>query len=135
MSGTTPAYAAALIAAAMMHGTAFQAPATVYAALTVDDSTDAAAGTECSDATYARVPVTTADLFSRTDAILTTIIDIVWPLATVSYDVHDVEFYDSLDDSGSNNRVLPFIPISPNVTVPAGVTFKLPAGSGTETVS
>ena len=135
MAGTTPAYLAALVAAAMMHGTAYQAPATVYAALTVADSSDATAGTEFSDATYARVAVAPASLFSRSGGVLSTIIDILWPGATAAYTVHDVEFYDSLLSSGSNNRVLPFIVVSPNVVVPINEQFKLPSGSGTETVS
>jgi hypothetical protein len=134
MAGTTPAFLAAQIAAAMMHGTAYQAPATVYAALTVADSSDATAGTECSDATYARQPVTPASLFSRTGGVDTTILDILWPGATAAYTVHAVEFYDSLLSSGSNNRVLPYIPIS-SVVVPINEQFKLPAGSGSITVS
>ncbi len=132
--GTTPAYLAALVAAAMMHGTAYQAPATVYAALMTTDSSDATPGTECGDATYARVSVAPASLFSRSGAVDTTILDILWPGATASYTVHAVEFFDSALSSGSNNRVLPYIPIS-SVVVPINEQFKLPAGSGSITVS
>lgn len=141
MSGTTPAWLADQIAKHIAKIATYTPPATVYAALMVTDSSDAAAGTECSDATYARIPCSLGasgagvDLFTDLAGVLTTCIDVLWGAATAQYVVHAVEFYDSLLSSGSNNRVLPFIPISPNVTVPINEQFKLPSGSGTETVS
>ena len=100
---------------------------TLYAALMVSDSTDAAPGTECSDSGYTRQAVTLASLFAdngQGSVKLNTTID--WGAAAVQYVVHAVEFFDA---ASSGNRALPYIPQSPNVTIPINEYFELPAGT------
>jgi hypothetical protein len=133
MAGTTPAALAQKLAQHMAKLATYTAPTTVYAALVTTDSSDATAGTECVDANYDRVPITLANLFSDAGGVLTTILDILWPAAAASYTVHGIEFYDNTKSNGGA-RCLPFIPIS-SVVVPINEQFKLPAGSGTVTVS
>jgi len=55
MPATT--YTANLIAKAIANGSAYQGPATIYLALVTDTPSASVAGTEVTDASYARVSV------------------------------------------------------------------------------
>jgi hypothetical protein len=147
MPGTMPAYIRDALMKHMVGLQTYTPPVTVYAAAcksTGDGGsapTASAAGTEfdgTNEPGYGRVALTLADLFTESSGVDTTAIDIIWPQNTgVSAWPHCgyVEFYDSFDSSGSNNRRLPWLVVGSPVACPANQELKVPAGSGTETGS
>lgn len=127
-------YEANLIATAKAHGTAYQAPATLYLKLVTTQTTADTPGTEVTLGSY--VPHTFAQSGWTNDAAgnLALTADITYPLATADYDgdVLCVEAWDTADDSGHMRE---WYDLASPLTVIAGQTPTILASDLTYGVS
>ena len=108
---------------AVLRGTAYSSPSTVYVSLYTTDPTDADTGTEVSGGSYARTAVTFG---APSNGVSTNSADVTFPTATAGW---GTVTHIGIHDASTGGNLLFHTPLSTSKTIDSGDIFKITSGN------